>query len=438
MRRVLMVSPHFPPDATAASHRVLLLAPHLPRYGWEPTVVTVDPRDYEGRLDPELAELVPTGLRVVRCRAWSAQWTRRFGVGDLGLRAFSGLLRTCSHLLGGERFDALFITIYPTYPALLGPLLKRRFGVPFVLDYQDPWVGSWGLTVGGGRNGAADWKSRLTRAVARRLEPVVTHAADAITAVSVGTYEEIRARDDALGDKLWDAIPLGGEPADIEYLRAHPRPNRCFDWSDGRVHVCYVGTLLPAGIETLRAVLQAVALLRNRRPELYRRLRFHFVGTSNQSAADAPQRVLPVAREMGVSDCVTEVASRIPYLDALTVQCQASVILMMGSSEPHYTASKLYPALLAKRPLLAVYHEASSVVAALGRIVRPAVARVVTYNDTQRAAAQVEAIYGALSSLAENPTYDASAVDLGAMTDWSAQRLAGKLAAILDCVSAQS
>jgi hypothetical protein len=44
MRRVLMVSPHFPPDTTAGSHRVRLLAPHLAARGWEPSVVTVDPR----------------------------------------------------------------------------------------------------------------------------------------------------------------------------------------------------------------------------------------------------------------------------------------------------------------------------------------------------------------------------------------------------------
>src|SRR5215470_4493478 len=81
MPRVLMVSPSFPPDTSAGAHRVRLLAPHLPAYGWEPTVLSVDPRDYEGRLDPELSELVPSSLRVVRCRALPARWTRAFGIG---------------------------------------------------------------------------------------------------------------------------------------------------------------------------------------------------------------------------------------------------------------------------------------------------------------------------------------------------------------------
>src|SRR5262245_35261676 len=128
MHRVLMVSPHFPPDTTAGAHRVRLLAPHLPRYGWEPTVVTVDPRDYEGRLDPGLAELVPPSVRVVRSRAWSPRWTRKLGIGDLGFRAFRGLYRACAELLSRENFEVLFITLYPTYTAALGRLLKNRFG----------------------------------------------------------------------------------------------------------------------------------------------------------------------------------------------------------------------------------------------------------------------------------------------------------------------
>ena len=49
-----MISPHFPPDSSAGTHRVRLLAPHLASYGWTPTVLTVAEQDYEGRIDPEL------------------------------------------------------------------------------------------------------------------------------------------------------------------------------------------------------------------------------------------------------------------------------------------------------------------------------------------------------------------------------------------------
>jgi hypothetical protein len=434
MHRVLMVSPHFPPDTMAATHRVRLLAPHLPRYGWEPTVVTVDPRDYEGRLDPELTALVPPDVRVVRCRALSARWTRPLGVGDLGLRAFVGLYRTCSQLLQREPFEVVFLTIYPTYTALLGPLLKRRFMLPFVLDYQDPWVGAWGLTVGPASDSRPDLKSRVTRALARRLEPIAVRSADALTAVSQNTYQDVLARNPASHHIPCAAIPIGGEPADFEYLRTHARRNPYFDPGDGGIHLCYVGTVLPLGVETLRALLRAVVLLRDRRPDLCQRLRLHFFGTSNQTAALSPARVLPIARELGVDEYVTEHPPRIDYLDALTVLTQASAILMLGSSEPHYTASKLYPGLLARRPILAVYHEASSVVATLRRVARPPAARLVVYGDHGGAAAHIDTICDELEALLEAPSYDAAAVNIAGMDALSAPVLAGTLAALFDRV----
>jgi hypothetical protein len=430
MRRVLMVSPHFPPDTSAAAHRVRLLAPHLPACGWEPTVLTVEPRAYEGRLDPGLARLVPADLRVIRARAWSSGWTRLGGVSDLGLRAYRGLRRRCLELLACEPFDALFITMYPTYPALLGPVLKRRFGLPFVLDYQDPWVGEWGRSAG--PDGRPDLKSRLSRWLAERLEPRVLPAVDAITAVSAGTYEPLLTRYPWLDGVPCSAIPLGGEPGDFERLRRQPRPNPYFDPKDGHVHLCYVGTLLPLGIETLRAVLRAVALLRRRQPSLYARLRLHFVGTSNQTAGDAPSRVLPIARAIGVEDRVTEIAPRVDYLDALTIQTQASAILLMGSSERHYTASKLYPALLAERPILAVYHEASPVVNTLRAVAAPPAARLVTYDDARRAESQVDSICDELAALADNPVFDPTVVRMEGLREFSASSLARQLAAALE------
>ena len=164
-RRVLMVSPHFPPDSSAASHRLRLLAPHMADAGWVPTVVAVEPSAYEGRLDPELALMVPPTLNVVRAPAWSAQWTRKIGIGDLGIRAFHGISRLCRTLLARERFDALFITVYPVYPALLGGPLKRKFNLPFVLDFQDPWIGAWGA------NNARPWKRRLPTAAPNADSP---------------------------------------------------------------------------------------------------------------------------------------------------------------------------------------------------------------------------------------------------------------------------
>lgn len=429
-----MVSPHFPPDTSAAAHRVRLLAPHLPELGWEPTVVTVDPRDYEGRLDPSLEALVPSDLRVIRVRALPARATRLVGLGDLGLRSFHGLLRACRELLASERIDCLFITIFPSYPALLGPLLKRRTRIPFVLDYQDPWVGAWGRTTGTGANGAPDLKSRLSRAVAARLEPIAVRAADGITAVSEGTLEGVRERIPGMKTTPCVGIPLGGEASDFEYLRSHPRKSRLFDAGDGRVHISYVGTLLPLGLETLRAFLGALALLKKRAPDRFGKLQVHFVGTSNQTTGSS-ERVAPEARRLGVEEAVRETPERIDYLDALDVLIRSHAILLMGSSERHYTASKLFPALLARRPLLAIFHRESSAVDML-QSTRRSLLSVVTYDDQNGAESRGEEIFESLLRLLNEPHHPVDGGDPASVAGLSARSMALRLSRFLDRIVA--
>jgi hypothetical protein len=432
-RRVLMISPHFPPDTTAATHRVRLLAPHLAELGWDPTVLTIDPRGYEGRLDAGLAALVPGNLRVVRCRAWSPKWTRLLGIGDLGLRSMAGLYGACASLLRREAFDALFITTYPMYPAVLGPLLKRRFGVPFVIDFQDPWVGSWGATVGRARGGGADVKSRLTRHIAGRLERFVLPAADAITAVSAATYEEAIARVPAASATVRAAMPLGGEAHDFDAIRRDPHPTSFFDPRDGCLHLCYVGTLLPLGVAVATALLTAFSKLRRARPDLYGRTRVHFIGTSNQTASDE-RRASEIAAALGVADIVSEHPPRVDYAEALRVQATATAILLLGSSEPHYTPSKVFPALLARRPILAAFHEQSAVVDLLGRVARRPSVRVVTYDGGVSAPALAEALYPELVALLEAPAYDIRDVPPESFAPFSAGAMAARLAAVLDTI----
>jgi len=133
---------------------------------------------------------------------------------------------------------------------------------------------------------------------------------------------------------------------------------------------------------------------------------------------------------LGVEDCVTEIAPRIDYLEALTVLTQATVILMMGSSEPHYTASKLYPGLLAQRPILAVFHEASSVVGILSGVRDLHHVRVVTYNDNNRAESRLREIYDGLVEQLSRPCCNVIPADVAELRQFSANVLAGKLAAV--------
>ncbi len=430
-RRALLISPHFPPDSSAATHRVRLLAPHLAAHGWSPTVLTVEADAHEGRLDPDLLALVPPDLRVERAPAWPASLTRRVGVGDLGLRALAGLRQRAEALLVRERFDVLFITTYPIYPALLGPWLRRRHRMPFVLDVQDPWVGAWGRTVGVGRDGGPDPRSRAARRVATWIEWLVVPRADGLTAVSARTWEDMRGRVPAL-PAVRVELPLGFEPGDVAWLRAHPRAVRLFDPSDGGVHLLSVGTILPTSGPVVHAVLAGLRRLVDADPSLRGRLRWHVVGSSNQRRPGQPPRVQPLAREYGLEDIVAEVPERVDYLEALALQQRARVILLLGSPEPHYTPSKVYPAYLSGRPLLGVYHEASSVVPFLRAC--PG-ARVVTLSARTPPEALAIETADALRAVLSSPADHAWPRDARQMGEWAASAVAARLAGVFDEVA---
>jgi hypothetical protein len=416
-----------------------LLAPRLAEHGWEPTVITIDARDLGTRNEPGLTDLIHRPIRVERVRALGGAKGRFLGVGDLGLRSLRALYRRSREILREGGYSAILITVPPHYTALLGPPLGRASGLPYVLDYQDPWVSAWGLTVGGGPGGRPDWKSRLSRWIALVSEPFAVREVAGLSAVSDGTLAGLLRRKPALTELPRAEVPLGGEPLDFDYARRNPRPNRFFDPSDGYFHAAYVGTLPPAGgRQVLKAFFGGLAMLFDRSPHLRSSLRFHFIGTSMQGQGDPAPIALPIARQMGVSDCVSEYPLRIDYLDALVVLTQAAALLLLGGTEGHYTASRIYPALLSGAPLLALYHEKSTVCEVLRRQGSRDGTHLVTFNDDVGLRSIATGVADALASMTVAPggtKRPGLAPDLGG---WTASALAGRLAGYLDQVVAGS
>lgn len=391
MKRAAVVSPYFPPGSPACVQRARLIVNHLPRFGWRPTVFCVDELFHEQPLDPELTSLVASSVRVRKVSALPARMTRLCGVGDVALRAYFRLRRALRRFFDEEGGDLLFVTVLPGYAALLGPYLRKHCRVPFVLDYQDPWVSDWGaglplLSKGG-----------LAHRLAKFLEPRVLPYADAVTAVSQGTCDGIRVRYPKMPPERFSVFPIGGEPADFAAVEKHPRPVPLLDGTADRFNLCCVGTVWPKATATLRAVLAAAAELRRRQPERGRRLLLHFVGTSGGGGDESP-RVVPLAEEYGVADAVRETPRRLPYLDALALMKRADALLAFGSDEPHYTASRIFPLLLSRRPTAAVYHRASSVCEILRDMEEAA---LITFDEQQPAATCVGKIAALLERLVE-------------------------------------
>jgi hypothetical protein len=352
MKNLLLVSPHFPPSTLAGVHRARHLAKHLPAHGWRPVVIRVDESCYPERPDPALAALVPESAEQVRAGAVPARLARLAGVGDIGLRGYFPIKRAIA--AATSRPDAVLITGSPYYPMLLAGWIKQRLAVPVVLDFQDPWVSAHGAA-------RPMWsKGWAAHRLAVALEPRAVRHADFITSVSETQNDQMAERYPWLDRSRMAAIPIGGDPDDFNALRADPPADPQVRLEPGRINLSYVGTFLPRAGPLVRALLAAIRSLKRSHPELAARLRLHFVGTSNQPNVRDLYRIRPIAEEAGVADLVAETPQRVPFMEALHLLASSHGLLLIGSDEPHYTASKIYPALMSGRPWLSIFHRASS------------------------------------------------------------------------------
>jgi hypothetical protein len=170
-----------------------------------------------------------------------------------------------------------------------------------------------------------------------------------------------------LDTSQFTVVPFGAAEKDFETVAALGVTQNVFDQNDGKRHFVYVGVAGGIMAKALRGFFLALSRAREQEPGRLRDVRLHFVGTDYAPEGRAVKTVEPLARECGVADLVEEQTGRVPYFEALKILLDSDAILLFGSDDPGYTASKLYPCILARRPILAVFHEESTVVDILRR-----------------------------------------------------------------------
>ncbi|MBA3848438.1 MAG: hypothetical protein C0502_00400 [Opitutus sp.] len=354
MRRVLIASPHFCPVNAADMQRVRLCLPHLRENGWDPTVLALHPDTVEHAvIDPLLGQTYPADIPVVRAKGIPPRLTRPLGFGGLWWRAGRAFDRAGARLLRQERFDLVFFSTTQFDFLRLAPRWLHRSGVPYVLDYQDPWVNDYYRRTGtpppGGRlrHAFARWR-------AKRQEPRTLREASAVVSVSPAYLADLARRYPWFDAQRATVLPFGASAGDFALARALDPSSPLVPLGDGRVHLVSTGRAGPDLAPALRLLFMGLAQLRRSRPEAAARLRLHFIGTSYAPAGLGRPSVLPVAQECDVAELVREHPARVPYFEALHYLSRADGILALGSDDPGYTPSKLSPVLLAGRPVLAL------------------------------------------------------------------------------------
>ncbi len=245
--------------------------------------------------------------------------------------------RVCSR----EKFDIVYSTSPPDSSHLAGGKTARRFGIPWVADFRDPWISLYL------RNPATP----LHAAIHRRMEREVSRAEMVIVTTS---WQK---------EKMESLFP---------WCRVEKIPNGYEedDFSDGTVDAGINGrfTILHTGMLTLGRssgpFLEGLRLFLDRNPDAEGSIDVVFLGPRESSNEDWVGR-------LGLEKTVS-FRDNLPHSECVEIERRSDLLLLIKHDDPRYRGlvpGKLFEYIGARRPILAIAPEGevSSIIKRLGR-----------------------------------------------------------------------
>lgn len=352
LKKLLIIYPHWHPANLAGVHRPRLIGNYLKDFNWQPRVLTVQPQYFEEKPDPDFEKTFSPDFEVTRVKAIKV--TKPRIVGDIGLRAFFHLYREAKQIIRKEAIDFIWLPIPSFYNALLGRLLYERCKVPYGIDYIDPWVRDL--------SNQRSARATISQWTARFLEPIAVKQASLISGVSYPYYQPVLKRNFPETLKTQNpklpvhvAMPYGFDPNDHKIKLE----NLVFPWGNNtnKKIWMYAGAFLPNSHVLMDAFFKGIANLRQK-GKWDEDIQLWFIGTGLYPA----KRITAYAKDHGIDDMVFEKRERYPFLQILNFLSAANTVMIIGSTEKHYTASKTYQSLLSERPVISIFHHESSAI----------------------------------------------------------------------------
>jgi hypothetical protein len=375
-----VIAYRFPPQGGGGVQRVAKFVKYLPRHGWAPVVHTVS-NPFWPLEDRTLLAEIPPSVRVHRtrtfeferlarrtdgllsprpaatdpappARATPAAWRPVRGalkaLADLLLRhalvpdpqiawvpgAFLASLR----LIRRERPALLFTSSPPNSCQVLGLLLKRSAGLPWVADFRDPWTE-------GIRRKQAYARSAPRRRLEEAFERAVVRRADHVVVTTDKTREQFLDKYPWAPGERFSVITNGFDPADFTEPAGGP--------GEPLLDPDAFNVTLTGNVEAMFdafPLLQAVKELVDEDEGLAARLRVNFVGT-RRGKYDG------YLRDSGLERTVRYVGY-VPHRTSLRYLGESQVLFLCQIPVPESAGSKLsgklFEYLCMRKPILAL------------------------------------------------------------------------------------
>jgi hypothetical protein len=338
--------------------RIRMSLPYFAANGWEAEVMMVDEQYTDLPTDYLLLQSIPEQIRIHKVKALKKSVTSKLGLGSIALRSLWFYRQKIKELLKTQSYDLIYFSTTQFPVCILGAYFKRRYGIPYVIDMQDPWFSDYYEDKPKAQRPPKYWFSyRLNK----YLEPIAMNSVDGLISVSDNYISDLKNRYPLIKHIPSATITFGAFEPDMQIAEQNKDTFNSL-LNSKYVNMIYVGRGGADMHQAITPLFKALKTGLDEGNEALKSLRFYFIGTSYAANGQGKPSILPLALQLGVADSVVEITDRISYYHTLIILQQADALFIPGSDDPKYTASKIYPYLLTQKPLLAIFNKASSAI----------------------------------------------------------------------------
>lgn len=372
MKKVLIISPFFPPINAADMQRVRTSLPYFKDFDWEVEVVVVDAKYIDMIEDPILSLSVPDDITIHTVSALPIKITKKIGLGSVALRSLWQYKNKVNQLLRSKKYDLIYFSTTQFPLLILGAYWKRKFDVPYVIDMQDPWHTDYYKSKPKKERPRKYWFSyRLNK----YLEPIAMKNVAGLIAVSKSYIDDLAIRYPRLKNIPAAVIPFGANPKDFEL--ANSKNSYAVEFDKKKFNIVYTGAVGHIMSKSIHFLCTALSNLKLNHPDAYSKIHIHFIGTSYADIERSVHTVLPIAEQYSVDEVITEITNRIGYYDSLNLLSAADALLILGSDDGAYNPSKIDVYAMAEKPIIGIFSFGGP---AVDKIEQPDLGKVFKYS----------------------------------------------------------
>jgi hypothetical protein len=427
LKQLLIVSPYFPPTNAADMHRIRMSLPYFEELGWEAEIVTVGPAYSDLPIDNLLINSIPNGTIIHSVRAFPKWLTSKIGLGSIAIRSIWFYRQKVNGLLKKKNYDLIYFSTTQFPVCILGQYWKKKFGIPYVIDMQDPWHSDYYKDKPKHQRPTKYWFSyRLNK----WLEPIAMKQVGGLISVSQAYIDDLKTRYPVIKEIPAAIVTFGAFKNDLEVAKLNAdRLNSYVKPEIGKINIVYIGRGGHDMLSSIKLLFLALKKGLSLNPTDFKKYHLYFIGTSYATQGEGSATIYRLAETMGLKGHVTEMTDRVSFYDSLVTLMKADILFLPGSDDVKYTASKIFQYIVIKKPTLAIFNEKSSAVNII-RQCSPSTKLITLPGITNDLVADIYLQLATWTNGNLKPTY----IDQKAFAEFSAEAVASKQTNLFDRV----